>query len=463
MSLFTPSTRPTVLDSLAVDLDGALVRPDAESWDSARQAWQLAVDQRPAAVVQAASARDVALTVSAAVELGLQVAAQGTGHNAAPLGDLGGTILLRTSSMRTVHIDPVRRVARVEAGALWMDVTGAAAEHGLVALAGSAPDVGVVGYTLGGGLSWLGRSHGLASGSVVAAEVVTADGRMRRVDEHHDADLFWALRGGGGSFAVVTALEFALYPLTEIHAGVLFFPLEQTGAVLEAWRVWLPSVPETVTSVGRVLRFPPLPDLPPHLSGRSYAVIEVACQMAGHEADALLAPLRALGPALDTCATIPTTELAMLHMDPDGPVPAHGDGMLLGELTPESVAAFTRVAGPGSDLPLLSVELRHLGGALTPGRTEGALGGIDAEFAAFAVGMVPVPEAMAAVQNAVAAVQHALAPWATGGAYLNFAERPKAGDALFGTEGHRRLAEIKAAHDPRDVIRANHRIEPAAS
>ena len=462
MSLFTRSARPSVLEQLATDLDGVLVQPDDDAWDAARQAWQLAVDQRPVAVVHARSARDVAQTLLAASRLGLQVAPQGTGHNAAPLGDLSGSILLRTSEMRSVHIDPLHRVARVEAGALWMDVTGAAAEHGLVALAGSAADVGVVGYTLGGGLSWLGRSHGLAANSVVAIEVVTADGRMRRVDEQHDADLFWALRGGGGSFAVVTAMEFRLYPLTELYAGVLFFPLERTGEVLEAWRRWLPSVPDEVTSVGRVLRFPPLPDLPPHLSGRSYVVVEVASQLDERDSEALLAPLRALGPELDTCATIPTTALAMLHMDPDGPVPAYGDGLLVGELTAETVDALVRVAGPGSDLPLLSVELRQLGGELTPGRTPGgALGGIDAGFAAFAVGVVPFPEAMEPVQGAVAAVQHALAPWATGGAYLNFAERPKDGDALFGAEVHRRLAQVKAAYDPHDVIRANHRVHAA--
>ena len=207
--------------------------------------------------------RDVVSVVNAARELGLRVAPQSTGHNAGPLGDLDGTILLKTSAMRDVQIDPVARVARVEAGAMWMDVTPAAAEHGLAALAGSAPDVGVAGYTLGGGLSWLARSHGLAANSVVAIEVVTADGVLRRVDETHEPELFWALRGGGGSFGVVTAIEFRLYPITEVYAGVLFFPLDRAAEVLEAWRQWLPSVPDSVTSVGRILRFPPIPDLPP--------------------------------------------------------------------------------------------------------------------------------------------------------------------------------------------------------
>ena len=453
------------LDALAVDLDGRLVRPGDPTWDDARSAWHLDVDQHPAAVVLAETARDVAMTVTTAARLGLRVAPQSTGHNAAPLGDLAGTILLKTAAMRTVHIDPVARIARAEAGAMWMDVTPAAAEHGLAALAGSAPDVGVAGYTLGGGMSWLGRSHGLAANSVVAIEVVTADGVLRRVDETHEPELFWALRGGGGSFGAVTAIEFRLYPITEVYAGVLFFPLDCAQEVLEAWRQWLPTVPETVTSVGRVLRFPPLPDLPPFLSGQSYVVVEAVCQLDEDAAGALLAPLRALGPAIDTCATIPMTGLSQIHMDPPGPVPGKGDGALLGALPAEAIEAFVRAAGPDSGSPLLSVEIRHLGGALTPGRMAGgAVSGLDAEFAMFAVGMTPTPEAAKVVESAVTAVQYAMGPWTTGGVYLNFAERPKSGRALFGSfDTFQRLREVKAAYDAGDVIRSNHPVKPAAA
>jgi FAD/FMN-containing dehydrogenase len=450
------------LDSLATDLDGTLVRPDDPSWDTARQAWHLAVDQRPAAVVIAQSVRDVQNVVATARRLRLRVAPQSTGHNAGPLGRLAHTILLKTSSMRAVHIDPEARLARVEAGALWMDVTQAAAEHGLAALAGSAPDVGVAGYTLGGGLSWLARSHGLAANSVVGIEVVTADGTVRTACADEHPDLFWALRGGGGSFGVVTAIEFRLYPITDVRAGVLFFPVERACEVLEAWRAWLPSVPDAVTSVGRVLHFPPLPELPPHLSGQSYVVIEAACQLPAGEADALLAPLRALGPALDTFCRTPVAELSALHMDPPGPVPAHGDGMLLAELSASAVESLARVAG--AERCLASVELRHLGGALAPGRAiGGAVDSIDAGFALFAVGMTPDEASMRTVRSAVDAVQHAMAPWSTGGCYVNFAERRKAGAALFGAETYERLQEIKAKYDPTDVIRANHPVPPAAS
>ena len=451
-----------LFDTLATDLDGTLVRADDPDWDTARQAWHLAVDQRPVAVAHTQSVRDVQCVIATARRLGLRVAPQSTGHNAGPLGPLDDTILLKMAAMRSVHIDPDARLARVEAGALWMDVTPAAAEHGLAALAGSAPDVGVAGYTIGGGLSWFGRSHGLAANSVVGIEVVTADGEVRRVCAEHEAELFWALRGGGGSFGVVTALEFRLYPISEVHAGVLFFPVDRVHEVLEAWRAWLPSVPESVTSVGRVLRFPPLPELPPHLSGQSYVVIEAACQLTADEADTLLAPLRALGPVLDTFCRTPITDLSQLHMDPDGPMPAHGDGMLIGELSADAVAAFARVAlETGS---LASVELRQLGGALTPGRmTGGAIDGLCASFALFAVGVTPDADAMRAARADVTAVQHAMAPWSTGGAYLNFAERHKSGTALFGAEVYDRLRAVKAVYDPADVIRANHPVPPAVA
>jgi hypothetical protein len=459
MSITLPHTGG--LDLLATDLDGTLIRPGDDGWDAARQAWHLSVDQRPAAVVIASSARDVALVVDAAREVGLRVAPQSTGHNAAPLGDLTNTILLKTSAMRCVEVDPVTQLARAEAGALWMDVTPVAAKHGLAALAGSSPDVGVAGYTLGGGLSWLGRSHGLAANSVTALEVVTADGRLRRIDADNDPELFWALRGGGGSFAVVTALEFRLYPIAEVYAGVLFFPVERANEVLNSWRKWLQSVPDQVTSIGRVLRFPPLPELPPHLSGRSYVVIEAACQLPEDEANTLLAPLRELGPALDTFRPTPVTELSQLHMDPEGPTPAHGDGMLLRTLSKGTVDAFVQAsnsAGPA----LLSLELRHLGGKLTPGALPGgAVDGIDAAFALFAVGITPTQEAKRLTKAAVEGVQHRLVEWATGGCYANFAECRKSGSALFGAQAYRKLTEVKAAYDPADIIQANHPVPPA--
>ncbi|WP_425560285.1 FAD-binding oxidoreductase, partial [Kineococcus glutinatus] len=255
---------------------------------------------------------------------------------------------------------------------------------GLAALAGFAPGVGVVGYTLGGGLGWLARSHGLAAASVTAADVVTADGVLRRVGPGSDPDLLWALRGGGGSFGIVTALEFRLYPITTVHAGALAWPAAEARRVLRAWRAWTAALPASVTSVARVLHLPPLPELPPALRGRSLVVVEAAMQEDAAEADRLLAGLRALAPEQDSFADVPVADLGALHLDPVDPTPTAGHGVLLADLPVEAVDAFAdALTGPGGTA-LASAELRHLGGALAPERAEGgAVAALDAPYALF--------------------------------------------------------------------------------
>jgi FAD/FMN-containing dehydrogenase len=448
--------------ALRARMTGRIVVPDDEDWDAARQAWNLAVDQRPAAVALPESADDVIEVVAFARRHSLRVAAQGTGHGAAPLGPLGATILVKTSRMRSVEIDADARVARVEAGVLWMEVVAAASEHGLAALAGSSPDVGVVGYSLGGGVGWLGRKHGLAANSVTAVELVTADGRHIRADRRHHAELFWALRGGGGSFGIVTALELRLYPITEVYAGALFFPVERASEVLHAWREWVADVPDEVTSVGRLMAFPPIPAVPEPLRGNSFALIEAAYLGSADDGAKLIEPLRELGPALDTFATIPVPSLQKLHMDPEQPAPGIADGMMLAELPPEAVDALLEVAGPGSSSPLISVEIRHLGGALAEPRPDhGAMASLDGNFLVFAVGIPVTPEIGAAVSKYVQFVRSALAPWDAGKSYINFTQRQVEAQDFYRDDTYRRLRRIKARYDRGDLFRADHPIPPA--
>ncbi|GIH95977.1 FAD-binding oxidoreductase [Planobispora siamensis] len=448
------------LQSLRPRLEGSLVLPGDPGWDAARSAWQLAVDQRPAAVVLARSAADVAATLETARACGLRVAPQSSGHNAAPLGPLDDTILLRTFEMAHVHIDPERRLARVGAGVVWAEVSAAAAKHGLAGLAGTASDVGVVGYTLGGGLSWFARSHGLAANHVTAATVVTADGRIRRVDAWHEPDLFWAIRGGGGAHAIITELEFALFPITEVYAGAMYWPLERAEEVLKRWRDWTATVPDSVTSLGRLLRFPPLQEIPQPFRGRSLVAVEAVAQLDREAADALLAPLRELAPELDTFAPTPAAALDMLHLDPPGPTPAAGDGFQLTELSDETLAALLAVAGPGADVPLLTIEARHLGGALAPGaRSGGAVSSLDAAFTVFSGGITVDAASAAAVHTALDVIDRVLAPWRARTSYRNFTERPGHGIAFEPDHVRRRLRQIKQAYDPHDVIKANHPID----
>ena len=457
---------PAVTDQalpLERELAGKIVRPGHARFGEARSAWNLAVDQQPAAVVFPETAQNVRAAVRLAAAQGLQLAAQGTGHLARPLGDLTGTILLKTERMRGIRIDPAARIARAEAGVLWLEVVEAAARHGLAGLAGSSPDVGVVGYTLGGGLSFLGRKYGLAASNVHAIELVTADGRLVRADREHEPDLFWALRGGGGSFGIVTAIEFALFPVRHMYAGHLWYPIERGSDVLHAWaELTRGEVPDELTTVGRFLQFPPIPDIPEQVRGQSFVIVEAFHLGEPARADELLAPLRALGPASDTIQAVPVPVVSHLHMDPEQPVPYAGDGMLLADLPASAVDAFVQVSGANARYPLLTVEIRHLGGELArPRPGHGALASIDARYVLHAIGMTPDPEATAAVTAQAGAVKQALAPWAARQMYLNFAETATPAKPLWTEQAYRRLRRIKAQVDPGNLIRANHPIPPA--
>ncbi len=264
----------STLQALRSRFKGAVIEPEGKGWGAATQAFNLAFTQEPELVAVPADEQDVVTIVDFARANGMQVAPQRTGHNAEPLGAMDNVILVKTDALQGVEIDAKRRIARVRSGAKWGDVVPRASELGLAALHGSTPDVSVAGYSLGGGVGWYARKLGLSTNSVTAIEVVTADGRLRRVDHENDAELFWALRGGGGNFGIVTALEVQLYSIPEIYAGVLFFPWERSAEVLHAWNAWTPTIPDEVTSVGRILQFPPLPELPEPLRGQKFVVVE---------------------------------------------------------------------------------------------------------------------------------------------------------------------------------------------
>jgi FAD/FMN-containing dehydrogenase len=346
----------------------------------------------------------------------MQIAPQRTGHNAGPLGSLDHVILLRTDRLRGVEIDPERRIARVLAGSRWEEVVPAASELGLAALHGSTPDVSVAGYTLGGGVGWYARKLGLAANSVTAIELVTADGRLRRADREHNPELFWALRGGG-NFGVVTAVEFQLYDIPEVYAGTMFFPWERSAEVLRTWLGWTRTAPEEVTSVGRILQFPPLPEIPEPLRGQSFVVLELVFASDKAAGDELTEPLRALRPVMDTIGMVPPAGIAELHMDPRDPMPYVGHGQLLGTL--------------------------------------------DGQFMTFGVGVLAAPELGPLHRQALDRLAAAFAPYDTGREYLNFTEEHTDPARFYRPDAYHRLREVKAAYDPDNMFRANHPIPPS--
>ncbi len=447
-------------DFAELSITGRIATPSDPDWDEARAAWNLIADQNPEAVALVESTEDIATTVRFAAQHDLRVAGQGTGHGAAPLGPLEGTILIKTERMRGIEVDPGARTARVEAGVLSAELGIAAGEHRLSALPGSSPDVGTVGYTLGGGMSWLARAHGFACNHVRAIELVTADGEARTVDGENDPDLFWALRGGGGGYAIVTALQLELLPIADLYAGALVFPAAVGVEAVRTYRDWAASLPDEVTSIVRFVTPPPIPDVPEPIRGVPLLTIGAACIGEEASGEATIAPLREIGETImDTFEQMPTAGLSHIHMDPENPVPGIGGGVPIAALPDEAIDAFTAAAGPGSGSPLLLSELRHLGGAVgRPAENGGALSHLDAGFVMYSVGMPMTPELGEAIRGHLHHLEEAMSPWTADGSYFNFTERPCDVDAILPAEVCSRLAEVKRHYDPDDRIVANHAV-----
>ena len=435
-----------------------LVLPDSPHYQTARRAWNLHADVRPAAVAVATSVEHVQAAVSYARARGLKVAAQTTGHLAQALPDLSDTLLLRLELHDgEVQVDPVARVARIKAGARWGDVVDAVAPHGLAVMHGSSPSVGVIGYLLGGGLSFYGRAHGLAVNHVRAFEVVTADGTRRRVDRRDGADLFYALRGGGGSFAIVTAVELGLLPYAEVIGGAMFFPAEDAFAVLRAWRDWTRTAPDRITTTFRLLCLPPLPEVPEPLRAVPTVCVD-GVSLDAESALGLEQRLRFVStPILGGFGPMPSAGVVRLHGDPEHPVPAIGDGMLLEKLDDWAIEMFVRVAGRGS--PLLAAELRHLGGALAaPPAGAGARGHLEGNYLLFGVGIPGAPAPAAELHAHLDRYLAALKPWATGTRFTSFAERQSSLETCVPSPALERLARIRQAVDPDRLLVASHAV-----
>ncbi len=369
--------------------------------------------------------------------------------------------------MKGVYVDAERRTARVEPGALWADVIPEAAEFGLAGLVGSSSHVGVVGYTMGGGFGWLGRKHGFASDSVIEADVVAADGELRRVSAHENADIFWGLKGGGGNFGIVASLEFSLYPITEVYGGNLFYPVEKAREALELYAEWNETLPDEMTSAITFMNIPPIPEIPePLRGGRFISVRGCFCGDDVEKGEELLGAWREFGsPVVDTFGVIPAAAMDAISMDPVDPIGAYGHSEILRDLSPETIDTLIEVAGPESSSPLIILEIRKLGGALSrPTADLSPMGHSDAPFIINGIGATPTPEVASAVQSHLAYLAEAVKPHQTGATYVNFMDLDGAGEervrAAYSPEDWKRLVALKDEHDPENVFRFNRNIPP---
>lgn len=437
---------------------GEVITPNDPGWDDARQAFNLALDAQPVAVVMAESAEDVQAAVRFARKHKMRVAPQTTGHNAGPLvPNLSETLVIRTTRMKGVAIDLEARIARVQAGTLWGEVTEKLRGSGLAALHGSAPTVGVVGYSLTGGVGFQARKHGMQVNLITAVELVNDMGETVRIDRESNPDLFWALRGGGGNFGVVTAIEFELVPTPQLHAGMMLWPWEEAERVFETWLEMLPTLPEEFTTTCRLLQMPPIEELPPFLRGRKLVVFDGALLGDREDGERLLAPLRQLQPEMDTFADVDPAELARLHMDPEEPAPYISDHAMIDELpAPETAAKIVAAAGEGSDSPLLAMELRHLGGALTRcAEGHGARSSLQGELLFFSVTPLMPGVDPAAVRAKNAELRELFGESLAEREYLNFSERPGVLGDFFDPRTMTRIAAVKHEHDKTGMFQAN--------
>jgi hypothetical protein len=444
-------TAPHVdFDELRPRLTGSVHTPDEQEYDALVSPWNLAVPVRPAAVVDARTAEDVAEAVRFARQHGLTAGVQATGHGIQP--GISGHLLITTKGLDEVAVHP-EGWARVGAGVKWLEVIEQAAPYGLAPLNGSSSDVGIVGYTTGGGVGPMTRTFGLAADRVRAFDVVTGDGVQRRVTPTQHADLFFALRGGKGTTAIVTAVEFDMLRLPTFYGGAVYFDGADAAAVIDRWRSWSEELPEQATTSFVFFQLPPLPEIPPPLAGKLTLSIRFAWTGQPEEGARLLDQIRAVAPViLDDAFHRPYTEIDHVHADPVDPMPVYEASMLLGDFPAEAAERLNAVAGYGSESPQVLVEVRALGGAYArEARYPNAFSHRAARYSVLVVGIAPNEAGLAHAGQVMAA----LADWDTGGVWPNFAPAIDATSArrAYDPDTMARLQAVAEKYDPDGVLR----------
>ncbi|MFT3890065.1 MAG: FAD-binding oxidoreductase [Anaerolineales bacterium] len=452
------------LDQLRARVSGQVLTAQDDGYDTARQAWNLTVNQYPEVIVVAATAKDVAEAVCFADEQNLDIAVKGGAHGT--IREANGSMLIVTSQMTDVIVNAAAQTAWVSAGAKWGRVLEQAQAVGLAPLLGSSPDVGVVGYTLGGGMGWLARNYGLSTDSVNRFELITANGEMLNVSATENADLFWGLRGGGGNFGVVTGMEIRLYPVTTVYGGNLFYPIHKAKEVYAHYRRWIANAPDELTSSVVLMNFPPVPALPDFLRGQSFVIVRGCYSGPVEQGEELLKHWRTWeAPIVDGFTAMPFSQVAAISNDPVDPMPAHSSGMWLNDISDETVDVLIRYTAPRNGPPMLAfAEVRHAGGAIARvDPASAAYGNRDAQHILQVIGGAPTPEVHEALKQHIAQMKRALTPHLHGGVYMNFLEGSEAREATrsgFSQENYQRLQALKAKYDPKNWFSHSYDIAP---
>jgi FAD/FMN-containing dehydrogenase len=438
--------------------------PSDNEYESVRRGWNLTVDAFPALIVLPRSAADIVEAVRFATDTDLDIAVTATGHGTVRPAD--DCLLINMSAMTAVSIDAPSKTARIEGGAKWSHVLPLAQEAGLAPLLGSSPDVGAVGYTLGGGLGWLGRKYGLATDSAIEFEVVTVDGEKLRASSTENSGLFWGLRGGGGSLAIVTAMTVRLFPVTTVYGGNLIYPMDMAPDVLFRYRQWIKDLPDEMTSSVALMNVPPLPVIPEFLRGRSVVFVRGCYCGNPEEGQALIDSWRQWRePMFDMFGPMPFGDVALISSDPEDPMPSKASGAWLRELSDGAVEALVSFMRPsGGPPPIILTEVRHVGGAVSRvDPADAAYSNRQEQLLLFYTGVTPTAETQKGFAHHTAKMKEAMGPVLSERVYMNFLEGAESAERVrdgFSAAAYQRLAELKARFDPSHRLNRGLQIAP---
>ena len=460
MSKGDASVTDAALSGLGEMLSGRVRFPGSIGYERSAP-FNSALVSQPAGVVTVADQSDIATTIRFAADHGMRVAVQATGHGTMAQGD--DVLVIHTGDLQSCSVDPDRRLARVAPGVRAGRLVRAAADHGLAALTGSSPGVGVVGYLSGGGIGPLSSTFGVSSDYVRSLEVITGDGVLRRVSLDEHPDLFWAMRGGRGALGVITAVEVELPALTSVYAGTVVFPPEHMEAVLRTWADWSAELPDAATTSLTMMNLPASPAVPAPLAGRPTIAVSYASVASPQRAEALFAPMRAAGtPILGETGQLAYADLASIFNEPTDPMPVCRDHVIIGELTTPVVDALLSAAGPTSSTTVTTVEIRRLAGAFAQDPPLSAVSHRDNGYALTATGVVS-PDA-GDVQADVNKVMAAVAPWTSPTLVRNFTDTddPETLRKSYSSDTVARLLAMSKNYDPSRVMAVNGEITSTA-
>jgi FAD/FMN-containing dehydrogenase len=464
--MLTPSLGEATLQDLRESVRGRVITPDDDGYADACAVWNGMYDgKRPAVIVRCAGTADVIAAVGFARSNDLDIAVRGGGHSIAGFSTSDGGIVIDLGDIKHVRVDPQARRAHVGGGATWSDVDGETQAHGLATTGGLVSSTGVGGFTLGGGIGWLMRKHGLACDNVLGADVVTADGKLVHASESENADLFWGLRGGGGNFGIVTDFELALHPVgPTVYAGAIFYPADVDADLLRLFGEWSASAPDDITAIVNLTAAPPLPVIPEAWHGKKVAAFLAMSTGPADEAEKLVADFRTVAePVADLLGPIPYLGMQTL-IDPLWPkgIRSYFKATNLARLDEALIDALVRLHGeaPG---PQCEIHVHQMGGAV---------GRVPEDATAFSERSIPfLLNVVTGWQDAEATDAHiawtrsvveAASGSSTGRAYVNFLGDAGAGASGYGREGYERLVALKDAYDPTNLFHLNQNVAPSA-